>query len=878
MSGDQLAARRRNLHFHVLPGIPVSAVILLLTLGPPSFSFGDPNAQPPTPRQTPTSIAFPSPDFETPKQFQKTPFDDEHPRSSSWTPRFAQDISVYNSSGPANAHRHFTAYTPISTTGTPSTSSSNSSNSVTSTNSTTTAAATKPATRPRIPSILLNRPLSAGDIAAHIASHATHFSPNPNLPTVDPSFRLPSSPLPLSSISREWSPELDDNDNQFQERARKKLRRGTITARPNSASCQQQHPSQTATPPPSARKADRKLAADCTATTMQDDQGYGQQDFLGTATTPQQHHGDLTAAFAASGHDIFGYPMSAPAGAPASFWDPSVSMTAMDLDFAAQAAASGILFQTPTQAHRGLEPYDWNSNAALFQDNTPTGPTANNTRSNEIPQSSNQENVQPSSKKGRALAPKPSASSAEIPVTSELAGAYSMAGAENPFTLSPSGGVDPGLLFSRPPSSSMDASFNPVSQPESSAPTLADPAPVAPSSAGPDPLQRSFSYKEPTRRGRREPASSPIKPTNPRAGLQRSFSESRGKRQLPALAPATMRQASQGSSSGMTSARPSSSRQSGRISPLKLHHRLTSLSSIPESNRPRTRTSVKFTIDARGRAHAETTTVIDEPSPIRRTSRDSGSSRRDRFLAQSESDDSATDDEPIIIPSRNASFALPDPRKPVGSIFSSNSSSRKKKSARVRASFSFDGRGMSPGEESEAETVLDSRSDREGSAGDAASELRKVVEDRQSKRVASQRAQRLASSSSKGGFEWGGASLLSPTQLTDTIPTPSTGGRRFVIRCICHRNDQGGATDTFMVQCEACEMWLHGRCINITRREMPPVYICAFCANTPNMRGGRLRDTGRAGGGNVVMGGGMPASGHGHGTSPLAHKSFKSFR
>ena len=66
---------------------------------------------------------------------------------------------------------------------------------------------------------------------------------------------------------------------------------------------------------------------------------------------------------------------------------------------------------------------------------------------------------------------------------------------------------------------------------------------------------------------------------------------------------------------------------------------------------------------------------------------------------------------------------------------------------------------------------------------------------------------------------------------------------------------------------EACELWLHGRCINITRRDMPPVYICAFCANTPNMRGGRIRDTGR--------GAIAPMA---HAPSPLAHKSFKSFR
>lgn len=530
---------------------------------------------------------------------------------------------------------------------------------------------------------------------------------------------------------------------------------------------------------------------------MQDDQGFGHPDFLGATTTPhQQHSGDLTAAFAASGHDVFGYPLSAGA-APASYWDPSVSMTAMDLDFA-QAAASGILFQPPAQTHRGIDSFDWNSNPALFQDPTVTA-MANNVAANGVPQSVNQESVQPPAKKGRPLAPKPSRPSDEIPVSGDLAGPY-LAGSDAAFTLSPSGGVDPGLLFSRPPSSGMDVGFNQAGHAEA-APRLAEPAPVAPSSA--DPLRRSFSYKEPTRRGRREPASSPIKNTHPRNGLQRSFSESRGKRQLPPLAPAATRQASQGGGSGAASGRPSSSGRSGRISPLKLHHRLTSLSSIPESNGPRTRTSVKFTIDARGRAHAETTTVAEEPSPMRRASRDSGSSggrRAPAVLGSSGSDDSDTDDEPIIIPSRNSSFALPDPRKPVGSIFSSGASGRKKKNPQVRASFSFNGRGLSPGDESEAETVVDSRSDREGSAGDAASELRKMVEDRQNKRVASQRAQRMGSSSANGTFEWGGASVVSPTHITDAIPTPLTGGRRLNIRCICHRNDQGSAADTFMVQ------------------------------------------------------------------------------
>jgi len=60
---------------------------------------------------------------------------------------------------------------------------------------------------------------------------------------------------------------------------------------------------------------------------------------------------------------------------------------------------------------------------------------------------------------------------------------------------------------------------------------------------------------------------------------------------------------------------------------------------------------------------------------------------------------------------------------------------------------------------------------------------------------------------------------------------------------------------------ESCEMFVHGQCVNLTDQTMPAIYICAFCANTPNMRGGRIRDNGHISGARV--------------TSPLAHKSFK---
>lgn len=571
---------------------------------------------------------------------------------------------------------------------------------------------------------------------------------------------------------------------------------------------------QTATPPPSARKADRKHDAGANPTTMQNEEGYGHQDFLGAAQPA-----DL-AAFAAAQNDMFSYPMSAPVTASPSFWDSSISMSAMDLDFGSQnPTTSGMLFETPAPSQQPPETYDWNVNTALFQD-----PSA--TVSNVPPHSTNQENIHPAPRKERPIAPKPNApgataqTAATVAEGSVLPGTYA-APANNGFILSPGRGVDPGLLFSRPPSSDTNTnSFPSTSQPgpKLGAGGLADPAPLISRNPGPDAVKRSSSYKETSGR---VSATSPTKPTGSKAGLQRSFSESRGRRQLPALAPATRPQAPPASGPGIPPNNRPQPRQSGRISPSKLHHRLSSLSSIPESSGPRTRTSVKFTIDARGRAHAETTVVVDEPAPggglYRRTSRDSG--RRSQVM-ESDPEDSDADDEPIIIPSRNASFALPDPHKPVGSIFHSSG----KKSPRMRANFSFNEhmrlRHSPDEEESEAETVVNG----DAGKGDATSELRKVVEDRQ-KRAASQRSQRVDT----GAFTWAAGNLISPTARTDsTIPTPSTGPRHYRIRCVCQRNEPGGAIDAFMVQ------W-YVRTLALCLQGCAPHFLGAMSTNTPGV-------------------------------------------
>lgn len=64
---------------------------------------------------------------------------------------------------------------------------------------------------------------------------------------------------------------------------------------------------------------------------------------------------------------------------------------------------------------------------------------------------------------------------------------------------------------------------------------------------------------------------------------------------------------------------------------------------------------------------------------------------------------------------------------------------------------------------------------------------------------------------------------------------------------------------------ESCDCWLHTSCVGIDHHSLPPVYICAFCAQTPNKRGPRVRDMTRG-------------NNQGSGISPLAHKSFQSFR
>ncbi|KAI0448085.1 hypothetical protein F4803DRAFT_6889 [Xylaria telfairii] len=753
-------------------------------------TLGDPNTCPPTPTpsETPTSTHFPHATLETPKTSQGH-FDD----LSSWTPRFADEYSVFDTT-PGSLRGTSGPFPELATS----------------------------ASVPHQPSSGHKRLLSAGTVAAEIASHANHYSPTSALPLppVDPSHRLPSSPTAGRSFP---SPVEADYPNDLQPRSGKKVRRGTLV----------DIITQTATPPPSARKGERRLAPKPQISSMQHDEF--ESEFV--AAAPQHMLGGLGSAPI----DMFGMPLSAPVTGPVfddaqTFWDPG--MSGMDIDFSIPVADS---FHGSN--HRPMDSLDWGKANEMFQE---TG----------VVPLKNQEF--PSQKKERLLAPKPApmpnvdTSMTEAPV---FAHSFHIS-TDDPFVpLSHVGGVDPGLLLTRPPSSNMElASFDPMAQPilMNSLPSPQLPN-APPKEQRHGQIRRATSTREIgiTKKDERAPISPPIVSSS-RPGLLRSASETRGRKSanrtsvLPSLVPAVRngpsttggRSASQGS------------RTSGRISPLKIHQRLSSLSSIPEHNGPRTRTSVRFTIDSRGRARAETTVVVDgeqQTASSRRRRREG----KTKEWESSGDESSSTDDEPIVIPSRNSSFALPASRAP--SYIRPSHMSQRSFSDQSTSSLGiyYNEPGSSQGDaESDAETVMNVAINND-SRGDAMSELRKVRENRQ------KRALVLNTSTH--------SILSAPFGPKSTIPTPST-DRGNQIRCVCNTTLSHINGDGYMVQCESCEMWLHGKCVKITRQTLPRVYICAFCANTPNARGRGLQRS---------IGGPAPRT---SATSPLANKSIRSFR
>lgn len=822
-----------------------------------SSSFGDPNARPPTPQETPTA-GFSSPLVQTPKQTTGGSHFDE---TSGWTPRFAEEYSVFNST-PGNLRETASGadfnnlFAPLS-----------------------------PVPHP----IGKKRSRSTEATAFDTATHANQVSASSaTLATLNPAPRLPSSPEPLPLPNKEIAA---DSSNATRRASRAQAQQGQRSAKkPRTASASSaadkspfltQTQTQTATPPPSS-KGGRKLAPKPLASSMQN-QSFPQPDF--SSAPPQQPQ--LNTAFVTGNpDDVFGYPMG-PATAPPiaghrPFWgfDLDGSGMAIDVDL---SAAGADLFQSPVQnqVQRQMNAVDWSRANNVFQQ--PGGTVAQSNQQTQqqeqtrpSPQQQNQTLGQnQSARRARPLAPKManmSTPNMQVPSQDFNFGQYQMTmNTNNPFNASP-GGVDPGILFSQQPfptgmdtnmMMSMPMSMDSISQPTSSAPanieettttTSADFAgPVASVATGTELSQpeRQGSGSGQSQGQQRRPLSRPraISPTkNPgRPSLSRSFSESvrGGKRTvggnrnpLPALAPArpvTVHQpnlpppphASQGNSRPQTQGGPSS----GRRSPNKSlqHNRLSSLTSIPENvsnllakSRKAKRASVKFVIDENGRARAETIAgEDDEPEsdagnePMLPVSK--GSAQRNSWAGplsvstpiplDDEEYSSSSDDEPIIIPSRNTSFAYPDPPKS-----SSSANSRPPTTSSILSQTRGRHRSLSDRppfrQSSQLETGHDAmdidppqqhphqqpRPSTGGSLGDAAAELRKVMQAENPRRPSSGQ-QQLSSAESSGHrqrFTPGqrsSSSTISEASLPATSPAQSREQNQ--VRCVCNRPEAG---------------------------------------------------------------------------------------
>ncbi|VUC33315.1 unnamed protein product [Clonostachys rosea] len=689
-----------------------------------SSSFGDPNVHSSTPRQTPTTATFPSPVLSTPKQ-QAGQFDD----GASWTPRFAEDYSVFNST-PGNLRAIQGPFLD--------------SVSITHTDNSST-----------------NKPLlSTGSSTAEENSfYKGLLSPDINLQL--PYAETINSELPtvnLADLLNEQAPKPNSQSNlRTPKQASDKPAKQVATKR--------EHPVQTVTPPPTTHKGRRKLAP---RLKMQEDQSYGQPDLMDPSQVAEMQ------AFLGHTGDFFGYPMSAPVTAPENFWDPSTLNLPMDMDFS--ATPQNIFPQSGTSYHRPSGSFDWNNETPLFQTPQETAPT------------SSQETVRQPPRRERALAPKPPAPE-QLPVTTSTHPMTTSfeAAPENPFGIvNHTGAVDPGMLLSRPQTSPVNVDFLPSTDLGLQGNTVPSIPARVPSADG---IRRTASFKNMTE-GKvpdRRLTRSPVKPVPARPNLGRSQSENRGRRSI-ARGPvvnqnAVARPNSQTrSGSGIESARPST-RASGRVSPLK-RHRLSGLTSIPESaSRGLSSASIRFTIDSNGRARAEAAhSIYDHRSNSARSRSSDGSQSWNES-----GDESSSDDEPIIIPSRtssfNTSFALPDPLKPVGSIFHSSRRSISDRSTSTVNAPDTPDILIAHDAESEAETLMHDPHDQEG---DAASELLKLIENRRNR---------------SGHLVGAGANRLSASHIgrRSNSRSPASLNDIMEIRCVCHRNGTD-ENDGYMVR------------------------------------------------------------------------------
>lgn len=264
-----------------------------------------------------------------------------------------------------------------------------------------------------------------------------------------------------------------------------------------------------------------------------------------------------------------------------------------------------------------------------------------------------------------------------------------------------------------------------------------------------------------------------------------------------------------------------------RLSPTKQGSR-TNLPAIPETKLVNPRTAVTFSIDANGRARTETTVVIEngnEPRP-------QSSSSRSSAPVDSPMSGSSTDEEAIVIPSQNHSFAQKEKNRAMTMPKMARFDTRIKAYPSVVSG----GRKLSPGnvkalskaainlgEESDDEVIDTARR-----SGDASKALRRVMESRR-RSVSGIRSMppasnvstiRISSAKRNSNPDRGrhhrrqsyassntAYSASTPSTVTDLdmdvemCDSPSTVASEST-RCVCHRKEK--SDDEFMIQWYVC--------------------------------------------------------------------------
>ena len=228
--------------------------------------------------------------------------------------------------------------------------------------------------------------------------------------------------------------------------------------------------------------------------------------------------------------------------------------------------------------------------------------------------------------------------------------------------------------------------------------------------------------------------------------------------------------------------------RTGRLSPVK-RFQPPNLTPISEAPFPKVRTEVRLTVDKKGRARTETVVVGEGKAAATRSNDGYDSSHYE----------SSTDEEEIIIPSRNTSFALPSqPKGPKLARFETSNRDVRRHSTSASNSYSESSsqQSMVDGVESEAETVVEE----DDESGDATRALRKVMENRKKEQMKQRnpRHHRYASDirGSSQYIGYASSSNLSPTTVTDPEGATPSSTRSGTTRCVCGKQESEG----FMIQ------------------------------------------------------------------------------